>query len=95
VCIECLQDNPTDLLESLEDNPRKALNLHEINPADHGYTLIQKDFENGMHPGQTDNPTEIYKKLRAEGHKHILFRIDDVGQFDMSFSVWTRNAEES
>ncbi len=87
VCIDCL-DVPA-YLETLEDNPRKALNDH-ISPADYGYQKLEGEFENGFHPGQNDNPSEIYKRLHAAGHKHLLFNIDSVGQFDVQFSIWEK-----
>jgi hypothetical protein len=83
-----------DSIEGLEDNPRKALNDH-ISPADYGYRKLEGDFENGFHPGQNDNPTEIYKRLHAQGKKRLLFSIDSVGQFDMSFSIWEKVVESA
>lgn len=86
-CLEC-----TDVeayLETLEDNPRRALNDH-ISPADYGYVKLEGDFESGLHPGQNDNPRDIYKRLHETGHKRLLFRIDAVGQFETSFSVWKK-----
>ena len=81
-CIEC-----TDIeayLETLEDNPRRAVNDH-IDPADYGYVKLEGDFENSFHPGQNDNPREIFKRLQAAGHKRLLFNISSVGQFDIRF----------
>lgn len=86
-CLEC-----TDIeayLETLEDNPRRAVNDH-INPADYGYVKLEGDFENGFHPGQNDNPTEIFKRLRAAGHKRLLFNIDSVSQFYITFEVFKK-----
>jgi hypothetical protein len=81
-----------EYLESLEDNPRTALNDH-IDPADYGYEKLEGDFENGFHPGQNDNTKEIYKRLHDQGHKRLLFNIDGVGQFDISFSIWKKVEE--
>jgi len=92
VCIDCL--DVESYLESLEDNPRKALNDH-ISPEDYGYIKLEGDFENGFHPGQNDKPTDIYKRLHAAGHKRLLFNIDGVGQFDISFSIWEKKPEAS
>jgi len=95
ICIECLQQDPTEYLESLEDNPRRALNIDGIDPADYGYTMLEGEYENGWHPGQNDDPKAIYKNLRAEGFKKpLLFQIDSVGQFDISFVVWQRDATD-
>jgi len=89
-CRDCA---PMDeYLESLEDNPRRALNDH-INPANYGYIKLEGEFENGFHPGQNDNPKDIYARLHAQGHKRLLFNIDSVGQFDMQFSIWKKDEE--
>jgi hypothetical protein len=82
LCADCLADNPTT-----------ALNMHAIAPAKWGYKMLQDSFENGLHPGQTDDPKRIYKLLTDAGHSRILFRIDSVGQFDMQFSVWEHTEE--
>lgn len=87
-CREC-----TDMesyLESLEDDPSTALNNDDINPEEYGYELVQGEFENGFHPGQNDNPKAIYARLKDQGYSRLLFVIDNVGQFDMEFSVWRK-----
>ena len=89
-CIDCI-DMPA-YLETLEDNPKRALNDH-VDPAKYGYVQLEDGFENGWHPGQNDNPKDIYQRLHAAGHKHLLFNIDGVGQFDISFSIWERQTE--
>jgi hypothetical protein len=86
-CLECI-DLP-DYLETLEDNPRRALNDH-INPEDYGYVKLEDGFESGMHPGQNANPKDIYKRLHDAGHKRLLFNVDSVGQFDITFSIWEK-----
>lgn len=90
LCLDCV-DWP-DYLESIEDCPRKAA-MREVNPADHGYTLLSEpsQYENGFYPGQNDNPAAILKQLHAEGKRNILFRISGKGQFDLSFEVWQRS----
>lgn len=89
VCHECILADPTSYLDDLTDNPRRAVTL-DIDPTDHGYTLVQTDFENGFHLGQTDDPKAIHARLEAEGYTGILFKIDSVGQFDVFFSVYAR-----
>jgi hypothetical protein len=87
-CVDCLSSDAAAYLESLEDNPRTALNIASINPADYGYVMLEDRFESGWHPGQTDNPKQIYARLSDAGHSRILFRIDEVSQFYTVFSVW-------
>ena len=92
-CKDCL--DPEAYLQELEGNPDKALNLDAIDPADHGYKLLQEGFEAGWHPGQDASRKKIAEALRKRGVERFLFRIDDVGQFDAKFSVWVHEDEEA
>jgi hypothetical protein len=86
-CLECT-DIPA-YLETLENNPRRAVNDH-IDPADYGYVKLEGNFENGLHEGMNDDPREIFKRLQAAGHKHLLFNIDSVNQFYITFEVYSK-----
>lgn len=90
-CKECLTN---DDLESLEDNPRTAVNLDGIDLSDYGYEEIKCGYESGWHAGQTDDPTKIYNELVKHGHSRLLFQIESVGQFDMSFCVWEKITDD-
>jgi hypothetical protein len=85
-CIDCLDEI---YIESLENQPTRAVNLHRFDPAAFGYTKLEGDFESGWHPGQNDKPAEIYARLHPT-HARLLFVVDDVGQFDMRFSIWEK-----
>ena len=89
-CHDCFSE---DDIATHEDNPRTALNDH-IDPAEYGYEKLEEDFENGWHPGQNDDPKKIFERLKAAGHKRLLFVIDSVGQFDMRFSIWKKKPDE-
>jgi hypothetical protein len=89
VCVDCLNGDAGDYLESLENHPNRALNVPAINPAKWGYVQLEDGFESGFHPGQNDNPKAIYARLHAQ-YPRLLFKIDGVGQFDFTFSVWHR-----
>jgi hypothetical protein len=91
VCHDCA--DPESYLESIEDNPRKAV-TPDIDPTEYGYVLLDDSFENGFYPGQNDDPAKISKELHAKGYKHLLFKIDGKGQFDISFSVYHKPEEE-
>lgn len=60
---------------------------------------VVKSYESGFHPGQNDDPKTITKDLRKKWEamgveqRDILFSIDDVGQFDVSFLVWSREKD--
>lgn len=93
LCVDCLAEDPEPYLRSLENDPRRALNIEGIDPADYGYELIGDDYENGFHPGQNDDPKQITREARANGiTEPLLFQIDSVGQFDVSFRLWKRIA---
>jgi hypothetical protein len=50
VCLDCLNGDAGEYLESLEDNPSTALNLPSINPADYGYELKTDGGRTHPHP---------------------------------------------
>lgn len=94
ICVECLTDDPAGHLATLEDDPTTANTISRINPGDHGYVRYNGDFENGFHPGQTDDPAQITKTMQALGLSRIIFNLESVGQFDVRFSAWYVPAED-
>lgn len=93
-CYEC---NPLDeeiLEDEYENRPTRAVNLRGADLTKFGYRQIQDGFEAGLREGSYDDPKKIYEKLRAEGHKRLVFVIDGVDQFDTSFSVWEKVPDE-
>lgn len=92
-CVRCVEADPEPYLEKFEGKPDRAWTL-DIDPAEHGYALVEDGFESGWHPGQDDNPQEIAERLRAQGITRFLFRVDGVGQFDIGFSVYQKVEEE-
>lgn len=91
LCRECT-DWP-EYLKSIEDNEDKAVPSY-IDPTEYGYVRLSEAdaFASGWHPGQTDTPAEVLAKAQTEGKKGILFRVSDVGQFDVHFETWIREA---
>lgn len=55
--------------------------------------LNQADKEVGLHPGQDETPDKFVPALRKEGFDVIL-QAADRGQFDASYSIWTRREAE-
>lgn len=92
VCDDCI-DWP-DYLQSIEDDADTCC-MAACNPAEHGYRLISDPgkFENGFHPGQTDNPHEILKTYSDRGETGIVFRLAETSQFYCKFEVWQREQE--
>lgn len=95
LCLECAAKNPEDVLLSYEDEDGKALSRDlGIDPAAHGYWLAQDEFESGWYGGQDADPKTIAKTLRSKDISRFLFRIDSVGQFDLSFSLFLHESEK-
>jgi len=91
-CQTCVLDAPEDYLGYLEDNP-KAANTLALDLGEHGYVKIDKEYENGFYPGQSDDPKVIAESLRKQGIRRFVFDIDGVGQFDCAFSLWIHKSE--
>lgn len=84
ICLGCLK--PEDHLRQCVEN-NKGNQIADIDPADHGYIKLEGDFENGWYGGQCASPDIIMKAMIA-ADVPVLLNLDDVGQFDMRFSVW-------
>lgn len=94
-CGECVRDNPARYLEYLDNNPKAGNTiLDEQILIDNGYTRFNDEsYESGLYQYQTDDPKKIYKELKSK-YNHIIFSIDNAGQFDVHFSAWTKNDNE-
>lgn len=56
-----------------------------------GFTQYSDYFESGWHPGQNDNPKDVFDRIRVEHpDADIVFRIDGVGQFDARWEAYYR-----
>lgn len=89
-CGDCVHDDPETWIVDLLNNDRRADTLG-LDLAALGFRQIPEDeyYENGWHPGQTDDPSEIGPRMTPEGHDRI-WQIIGVGQFDVRFSMWVR-----
>jgi hypothetical protein len=88
LCEHCIRANfAEEYLEGLENNPRIGMFINGIDPAEYGYEELESNFQNGFHPGQTDDPKKIFARLKGK-YSRLLFVIDELGQFDVHFSVW-------
>lgn len=93
VCGDCIKNNPEEYLEMLENNPKKCDTLY-LDLESLGYELMEDDFENGLHPGQNDNPVEILEKYKSKyPNGKFIFRLDGTGQFDIEFSIYKKIEE--
>lgn len=88
VCGDCLKKDIPAYLEELEGQSRTGITI-DIDPAQHGYVKVNtSSFENGWHPGQTDDPKAMSKTLMLNGIHRFLWDISGVGQFDVSFDLY-------
>lgn len=91
-CGDCIQEDPTDYLRSLEGRTDTCITI-DLDLEEHGYVLLEDDFEHGLHEGQDADPGLIAKALGDQGIERFLFVLDSTGQFDISFSVWVHQDE--
>ena len=95
VCHECIASSPEEYLETLEGDYHKAVTFDEIDLEEHGYKLVASDLQNGWYGGQKASPKAIREVLVKKGVNRFIFKIDDVGQFDLTFSVYIHEDEYS
>jgi hypothetical protein len=94
LCAECIRNSPDDYLAELTNNPNRADTL-DIDLASFGFQPFNGQYENGLHPGQNDNPRIIFKQIRAQyPDADVVFQIPSVGQFDVQFTAWIRLSEQ-
>jgi len=93
LCTGCIQDDPQPLLDELQGTTGTLSPALNINLGAHGYTQIPSEFQSGFHPGQNDSPQAVANLLGQLGLEHYIFAVDDVGQFDSSWSVWVEDQE--
>ena len=89
VCADCILEDPGDYEAYLVNDPDRA-DTFGVNWAERGWRKV-KDCETGWHPGQTDDPADIFE--RASRLWDVIFVIDAVGQFDTRWSVWIKDPE--
>lgn len=96
LCGDCVRDNHAlEYAQTMINEPRKANTILGENELEElGFTLIDKDFENGWYD-RHDSPEEI---LEAALEKHpegaFLFSISGVGQFATQFELWGADLED-
>lgn len=92
------EDDITLWIDEVVNNPQRCLPSHvwsDDQLGEQGFAEYQCGFESGWHPGQTDNPVEIDRLIRAEyaekgSEVDVLFKLSHVGQFDIGFCVFVR-----
>jgi hypothetical protein len=90
-CAKCLESDGAEYLAGLEGSTEAA--IVTVDPSEYGYVKVVDELERGWHEGQDADPRVIAKALHARGVSRFIFQVDDVGQFDASFSVWVHEDE--
>lgn len=86
-------------LEECVNDPQRCISSHVWTRRDMeaaGFVQWEPDdphtYENGWHPGQTDDPKTIDREIRERmgNDVEVVFYLDATGQFDIRFSAWMR-----
>jgi hypothetical protein len=91
-CEECIDKDPEAYIEWCEGDPLKAITI-QLDLEEHGYKMLEGDFQRGFHEHQDDDPREIAKSLEEKGVDRYVFTLDSVGQFDADFSIWVHKSQ--
>lgn len=95
VCFDCIDTSDDSFLDEFKfvDNYEKCVpdklaeSLERL-----GWQPYNGTYENGWHPGQTDDPHVIFDKIKKESPElSVVFRLDEVSQFYIRFTAWTKN----
>ena len=96
-CGDCVKKDAVAYLRGHEGKARQAMTI-DIDPVEHGYLLVNpvnREFESGFHPGQTDDPQRIAAQLVLQGATRWLFKITGKGQFDIEFAVYLHEDDKA
>lgn len=100
LCHECVENNQEWLDEIIEwyanDHRKVVLSWFYKYLEQEEFICYSPDeycqiFETGLHPGQNDDPEKIAQDIEENLPEYdYIFKIDGVGQFDVSWSVFLR-----
>ncbi len=87
-CKDCLLDDPEDYIRSvlIDEGGSETFGLML---SKHGFQL-DGSFESGFHEGQIADPRQELEKIRKLTDRNPVLQIDNVGQFDTHWSIWSR-----
>lgn len=90
-CPNCVRsDFQDEYVELLINDPSIANHLlNDKILESYGFKLFKNDLASGLHPGQNDDPKKIFNAIKDKFNQ-IIFSIDNVGQFDVHFSIWIK-----
>jgi hypothetical protein len=96
VCGDCLIKMGDEALEDYVNNSDRVVTwCDESHLESLGWQRDNpRQYENGWHPGQDDNPATIMAGIQeADPNLDVLFWLDESSQFYIGFSAFTRKRE--
>ena len=76
-------------LETIINNPKHCALVSNDCLEKAGFENLNGRFENGLHPGQNDNPKTILAEWqKKEPEMDFVFANMSAGQFDIHFEIW-------
>ena len=101
LCQDCALEAADEVIEQAMNNERIALWSWFLGALqERGWVCLEDDanacarFETGFHAGQTDDPVKVKAHVQQTLPDHdLVFVINDVGQFDMRWSVHIKRKE--
>jgi hypothetical protein len=99
ICRNCIDAD--ELVKEYEGNKKMLTTELSIHPEDHGYRNLleheentySKVFQYGLHDGQNEKPEMMHTWLHTNMCNRFLFRVEDVSQFYISWSVWIHESD--
>ena len=96
------EDDVEEWVAEVVDEPHRALTsrVWSVGDLERAGFRVWDDgelYESGWHPGQTDDPEEITRRIRETlgDDVEIVFHIAGVGQFDITFRAMIRGGEDN
>lgn len=97
VCFDCLDLSSDDVLEEfgyINDYNKCIPDKLGEKLSEWGWAPYNGMYENGWHPGQTDDPHVIFDKIKEESPRQsVVFRLDETSQFYIRFTAWVKERE--
>ena len=94
ICRDCVNDDILqEYVESMSNNFKLAVFTRLIDDDTMerlGYEKVSGDHEAGIGEWCHDDPLVLYEEAQAARPGVYVFKIDDVGQFDVGFSLWRK-----
>jgi hypothetical protein len=91
-CHECLLEDSENYVQNLIDNPRIA-DTFDVDLEYLGFEQYNGEFETGYHPGQDDDPWKVFRRIKTDNNE-VVFQVEGCGQFDTTWTAWTREKRE-